>query len=167
MKPTYRGGSAYAWSTLTAMNLCMSKVHLWRRILPYDWSTFTRKSFPWIKANLKRRFIAQHGVHLWLRPTQFRRRTMITTMATLTFQSTIAKDNRSPLTISILFDCNCINCNGGYTWLLLPTDRITSGLSVSPRLWQRVRKERQPRLSVFLIGETTLWFQTTTSRGTT
>ena len=60
-----------------------------------------------------------------------------------------------------------INGNGRCTWQLLPTDRISTGLPAAPRVWLRASQERQSRLSIFATGETTLWFETTTSWGTT
>ena len=74
-------------------------------------------------------------------------------MTTLTAQRIIIIDNQIPPTISMSFDCNWINGNGGCTWLLLPTDRISSGLPAAPRLWLRASQERQPRLSIFPTGD--------------
>jgi len=76
-KPTYGKGSVYEWSTLTAMNVCTSIVHLWRR-------------HPTIEAHRE--------IHLQARPTQFRRPSMMTTMTMKTMktsQSTIIKGNQS------------------------------------------------------------------------
>jgi len=115
---------------------------------PYDWSP----------------------LHLQARPTKFRWPTKVTTMtimSTKTTKITMITHNRSPPTIPITFNCNYINGNRGCTWLLLPMDPISAGLPLLPRLWLWASQERKPRLSIFPTGETTSWFETTTSRGAT
>jgi hypothetical protein len=125
------------------------------------------EAFPWLKQTYGGDSLHSVKCIYGQRHTQFSRPTTMTMMTTMTSQSTIVMDNQSLPTISMIFDCNDINGNGGFTWLLLPTDRISSGHPAAPRLWLRAIHESQPRLPIFSTGETTLWFETTTSRGTT
>jgi len=81
-KHTYGRGSVYKWSTLTAMNVCTSEVHLQRR-------------HPMIEAHRE--------VHFQAGPTQLCRRTMMTTMttkSTKTTQCTIIMGNQSTYNIN-------------------------------------------------------------------
>ena len=135
MKHSYRHECLHKWSALTEKTA-------------YDWSTFSMRRYPSNEENLERRYIAQCEVHLRERPTQFRRPT---TMTMTTSQRIIIIHNQSPPTISMIFDYNYINGNGGCTWLLLATDRISSGLPAAPRLPLRVKKGNQDCL--YLLWE--------------
>jgi len=151
----YRGGLANKRSTLTSRNVCMREVHL-RRNLPHDWSTFTMRWFPSNDGNLERKCIAQHEMHLQSKPTQFCRPTTKTTQTMTTTMTTMSSQSRIIMDIAVHLP---------YWW-------FSTAISLTAKEATCYIHFVWTAISVLLavpmaLGKTTLWFETTTSRGTT
>jgi len=128
VKHTYGGGLVYRQGTLTATNACMTTAHLHRCEHAIEAQWLWEAWVPQLKQTNCGDTLPSVRCNQGLRPRQFCGVTKMTTgtmkslMKSLNSQSKLTIDNWILPTIWLIFHCNYINSNWGYTCLCLQND---------------------------------------------